>query len=1041
MSELTGEEKLFFDKLTKDREDSSKTFEKPAFRGVKKSFIEKFTDQAHFIYELLQNADDAKATQVNFILEAHGLYFVHNGSVHFSVSDPEKEEEDKTANKLGHINSITSIANSAKNEVNEASIGKFGVGFKAVFNYTNTPHIYDPKFKFKIENLIIPRLIKDELKDGISKNKTDTVFYFPFDKTDLLESIAYEEIFGKIKRLVYPTLFLTNLDKISWQSGGISGNYYQKVKKDKTRDGIIIQFLEVGYNECDIVDEEQLWLISKKIDNGIHACSVGFFLNKENKLKPVNHPAFCFFPTREKTGLKFIVHAPFLLTDSREGIRAGEAWNREMVKKLSDLSAESLLVLKEEKLIDDGIVDIIPYKETDFDDEDNPDCISYKPFYDSIKSILQTEELLPAKDGEYTRKEHAYWAESTDLCELFSNSQLAKITRDPDARWVFTSIGRKKGDALTQYIDGGDESSWIRRKPNLITSNYTPQKIFNAIDADFIQCQTFQWLNNLYEYLLERKSYRDHVKDKPIFIDANGKAVSAFEKNSNVLKLFLPVKEGSEFTTIHEGFVRNETSMKFFDSFGIKKPSLEDEIYNKILPLYDGDKYIDTAQHFRKIFNYYNECPNPKISSYLESLKKNEIIIYNKNKESFRGYPGEIYYPTPELLFYFDGNPETQFLDMEFYQKLINESEHETLEKFFKDLGISKLPRMYEKSVSAGDVGFPYAAQSLYDKKMDGCEDFLRRAMTKDRSILLWKILLLIIEKLRNADELKGIHKAGKWERFDSSLINLLKNNKWIITKNNAFAGPNDIYIDDLSDEYEKTSEAAKSLIQLLGIRDNSEKQKAAKLLGFDLAELNLIKNNPGSFKKWMEYEKNRAFASTKFPQTTISDPNPRIDSMAKKYADSVEKMYKTVEQNIRISSPLLEEKRIYLENWYTNEYDKMVCQICKKEMPFRISPDGKYYFEIREISISTKSEKSEITKETKEPYLALCPVCAAKYKVFVQTNPKKMSDICAEIKEAPYPADSKNTDIPIKLDKEETITFVAKHLIDLQAILGMESK
>ena len=37
-------------------------------KGIKSSVIEKYSDQAHFIYELLQNADDAGATTVHLIV-------------------------------------------------------------------------------------------------------------------------------------------------------------------------------------------------------------------------------------------------------------------------------------------------------------------------------------------------------------------------------------------------------------------------------------------------------------------------------------------------------------------------------------------------------------------------------------------------------------------------------------------------------------------------------------------------------------------------------------------------------------------------------------------------------------------------------------------------------------------------------------------------------------------------------------------------------------------------------------------------------------
>ena len=57
---------------------------------------------------------------------------------------------------------------------------------------------------------------------------------------------------------------------------------------------------------------------------------------------PIDRPAFCFFPTKEVTNLNFILHAPFLLTDSREGIKAGEKHNNELIEQLAELAARQL---------------------------------------------------------------------------------------------------------------------------------------------------------------------------------------------------------------------------------------------------------------------------------------------------------------------------------------------------------------------------------------------------------------------------------------------------------------------------------------------------------------------------------------------------------------------------------------------------------------------------------------------------------------------------------------------------------------------------
>ena len=127
----------YFEALVKDRTDSAETLEKPSMRGVKSSVVDKYSDQAHFVYELLQNADDTGATYARFKLYHDRLVFVHNGTRRFSVSNPETEDKDREKGCLGDVNAILSIGNSTKTDQN--TIGKFGVGFKAVFQYTSTP--------------------------------------------------------------------------------------------------------------------------------------------------------------------------------------------------------------------------------------------------------------------------------------------------------------------------------------------------------------------------------------------------------------------------------------------------------------------------------------------------------------------------------------------------------------------------------------------------------------------------------------------------------------------------------------------------------------------------------------------------------------------------------------------------------------------------------------------------------------------------------------------------------------------------------------
>ena len=119
-------------------------------KGINRLLTELYPDNAHFIYELLQNAEDPEATIVEFELTDDSIKFVHNGKRLFSSKD---------------VESITSIGNSTKRD-DATSIGKFGVGFKAVFAYTNSPEIHSGEFHFRIRDLVVPET--DNLMDSIS---------------------------------------------------------------------------------------------------------------------------------------------------------------------------------------------------------------------------------------------------------------------------------------------------------------------------------------------------------------------------------------------------------------------------------------------------------------------------------------------------------------------------------------------------------------------------------------------------------------------------------------------------------------------------------------------------------------------------------------------------------------------------------------------------------------------------------------------------------------------------------------------------------
>lgn len=845
---MNKQDELYFAALSKDRSESADMLEKPSMRGIKNSVVEKYSDQAHFIYELLQNADDAKATTARFVLEPNRLIFAHNGTRHFSVSDPAKEEEDSVSGRLGDINAITSIANSNKTE---ASIGKFGVGFKAVFQYTSTPQIYDPEFCFKINRFIVPTPINNDFPE---RRKDETLFVFPFDHPDRSAAEAYRDISDKLRNLSFPLLFLSELKEIEFEFGSIIGLYGKSIVKTFTYDNTVAEHICLTQNAGDELYDENLWLFSR-LDDCQRRYSVGFFMDSNGHLKPVNEPAFCFFPTKEVTGLNFILHAPFLLTDSREGIRAGVAHNDKMIQRLSELAADSFEYLRDigeetsVRLIEDNIVTIIPVDKEKFSEPSDKRKVSFLPFYQAIKEKFEKADLLPSTEG-YISSKDAYWAAVPQLPQLFSNAQLADIADNKNAHWVFTTLGRdetqRNNKALYSYVD-----SLVRTNINedVIINGRSREYIYirgarqslesiRGITPSFIEAQPFVWLHKFYKWLSETKHRKEISLSKPIFLDQDGKAVAAFDRE-NQLILFLPVKDVEGYSVVHPELLKNPETKQFVIDIGIKQPSLKDQIYNIILPQYRKGGEIDTDPHFMLFFKYYCKCSNDEVDEFIELIKDCEFLTYYNEGDTqpYRGSADSMYLPTEELTAYFETKKDIRFLAIEEYRKLLKPTDEKELISFLTELGIKKEISIVSHNIdynSSGRDDLPYHRSTrgiTYEETViEGCKEIVEYILDNDdaeKSIVLWNSLLRIIENHCSQwrsleDVLRGTFRyfyySPQCDYFTSSDVKRLRESAWIKNIDGVFASPSDLYLDTISDAYDVTSEYAIQLLNFLGI-------------------------------------------------------------------------------------------------------------------------------------------------------------------------------------------------------------------------------
>ena len=906
-------QKYLYD-LYQDRVENAEVLEKPSMRGTKDSVVEKYSDQAHFIYELLQNADDANATYAKFVLESDRLIFKHNGTRFFSVSNPLTEDEDSRNGKLGDINAITSIANSNKTE---ASIGKFGVGFKAVFQYTSTPHIYDPIYKFKIERFIVPVQIFEDFE---GREESETVFVFPFDHAKKRPSECYDDISNKLKSLSYPLLFLSNIDYIEFEISNNIGLYSKSTKKTRNFDDCTAEYLCLTQNNGDDIYTEHLWLFSRENENN-YKYSVGFFTDDSLKLKPVNLPAFCFFPTKETTNLNFIIHAPFLLTDSREGIRAGQIHNEQMIELLAHLAADSLLYLRDIglqngiQIINDDIISIIPYDKNRFSDIEDKSRISFMPFYFSIESLLKTKSIIPSTEG-YTNAENAYWAEVSFLTSLFSNVQLGEICSNDKAKWAFPTLSRndiQQGNKpLFNYLD-----SLLRTNINedIILKGRSSEYHYNralgkrqsleairGINASFIEHQCLDWLFEFYKWIFESKNRTELIKKKPIFLDQNKNAVAAYDETDHLI-LFLPVSGVDGYSYVNNELLNNEYAKELIKTIEIKEPSLKDQIYNVIIPKFNKELHEITieekTEYIKTIYKYYRNCQNDDVENYIETIRDVPFVLcHNYDKSTYDFKKGsDVYFPSNDLVEYLGTDGNVSFVAYDEIKFILDATNNEMLMSLFHDIGVNFAPVLlrseFENANDRDDVPKPQSSRPRIWKETSlyGYEKVLENIVTTNNanaSALLWRVLLKVKEcycdsrkstfnRLFMGECVYFYYREYK-ETYETPIIRRLRESKWILNKRNEFARPCDLIVSELSEIYDLSLIESKDLITFLqipyerkAIEDYSnltEEQVKKIKLADEITKLGLDESDLPALKKLAEKKKTVFSSGVNNPDT-----------------------------------------------------------------------------------------------------------------------------------------------------------------------------
>lgn len=369
----------------------------------RKTQVSMYSDPTHFVYEILQNADDYGATEVLFKLSEAEIVIEHN-------AEPFEEK---------HVRAITYFGKSTSRD-DLVKTGRFGIGFKSVFAFTATPIIISGPEHFQIYGLY--RVREYPYPDGFSRSRTRIILPFNHEseQPDFVEELifqeeAYQQLSECLPKLEMNTLLFTqNIKEIRWEIGDQSGCYS---REDAENDNPRLTTIKDKTHE-------NTYLVFSKIptwENEKHKpVEIAFVVNDQHQLEPI-HDEFLhvLFPTTERTALRFILNGPYRTNPARETISRTDAFNRHLIKVTCELMKELLPKLRDRKFLTLQFLSILPNEEDALLD-------FYAPLRDIVVDEFQNKELTPTKRGDHAPASRLYRVDR-ELSDLIGDVDLAVL--------------------------------------------------------------------------------------------------------------------------------------------------------------------------------------------------------------------------------------------------------------------------------------------------------------------------------------------------------------------------------------------------------------------------------------------------------------------------------------------------------------------------------------------------------------------------------------------------------------------------------------
>lgn len=611
------------------REKNRTRFGTEIGRIGKMLLADRYDDRTHFIYELLQNAEDALSKRPNrtgkrsvrFNLKGNSLSVRHFGKP-FDEND---------------VEGVCGIDESTKDIT---SIGRFGIGFKSVYAFTQLPEIHSGDEDFVIENYVWPKQAP-----YFDREHDETVIVMPG-----LNSNDCEEIEGGLVRMGPDALvFLKHIEKIEWETRNGSSRVYLRQSESLDDDDNVHRITIVG-NTDGAPDAEQVWLVfSKNIytPDGFSAghAEIAFPIEDGEICAVPSSPLVVFFPTVVETNLGFRIQGPYRTTPSRDNVPSRDEWNRRCISETASMLPWVLAWLRDHGMLTVNTLQLLPLDQGKF-----PTSSMFHPFFLETKRCLSEDRLLPDYRGGYIPGNSAVLSRTQEVRELFTEDRLAELVGgDSDIMWLDGGISQDRTPELRKYL-----------REALRVKEYDPRTILSMLNASFLRRQSDEWLRQLYEFLVDQPSLRRQATDLLLIRLDDGMHTKPYDEGEKPAA-FLPGEAETGFPTVRRSTCDSEKARDFLRGLGLTEPDAVDDIVANVLPKYAdpdfnilGDEYKRDMRRIMEAFKTGSDTQQKAITEMLREYRFVRCMDAGDNTISYAP-PEKIYFPTERLKQLFSG--------------------------------------------------------------------------------------------------------------------------------------------------------------------------------------------------------------------------------------------------------------------------------------------------------------------------------------------------------------------------------------------------